>query len=845
MDKNRRVHLSSEQLEDRLVPSLDLTGVEFRTIDGTNNNIALPNQGAAETRQIRFGYGAQFPDGFGDAIITATTTPRSRPSPRTISNTIHAQSGSLLSARRLTDWAFQWGQFVTHDMDLTRNGPEFNRLSTGETGDFSIPVTDPNDPLGPNPIPFNRSQFDAGTGVPGARREVVNSITSYIDGSLVYGSDPVRAAALRTGQGGKLKTTANGLLPPLNTAGLPNANASGLPDDQLFLTGDVRANEQVNLTVVHTLFIREHNRLADRIAEKNPGLSDEQIYQVARRIVGAEMQIITYEEYLPAVLGSLAPNPDAAVYNPNTNATITNSFAHAAFRFGHSQISPATLLVNQQGQTVGTLSVRQAFFNPNFLKNNPGNVDLALKGLAFQIGQESDVLLVDEIRNSLFGPPGAGGLDLGALDIQRGRDHGLPDFNTLRRLYGVAPVTSFEEISSDPAIVAKLRQLYPDLPQPDGTVIRGFNNIDPFVGMLAEDHLPGTSIGPTINAIVGNQFERLRDGDRFFYTNDTFLQSDAVKQIFDVEKVTLAKIIKLNTGVVNMQDNIFFLPSPQLAATRPASEVVSAPLTAEQAEPLLDEARDRWQATGADASFLDSVEVQVADLPGTMLGQASDNSVWLDVNAAGWGWFLDATPWDDAEFTTPGDQGEQERMDLLTTMMHELGHVLGLEDLDPSAHAGELMAATLTAGTRRLPTTGEVKDSPAESNTTVTLTDTRTGQVLAVNEADNVSQLILVGSDSAADLFNLFIATANGGIEDGVLVHGRSSANDAMNVYGTTGDDTFAVGSQTVVVNGNTIHHSGLEKIRIITRGGNDDVQIDPDIAAIVEVLSSWDPLNG
>ena len=140
MNQMRRVRLGCERLEDRQLLSGDLlTGIEWRTIEGTNNNLPNPTQGAAETRQIRFGYTAQFPDGFGDAIITAPQ----RANPRTISNTIHAQSGSVLSQRNLTDWAFQWGQFITHDLDLTNNGPQFNVLSTGAVGDFRIPIEDP------------------------------------------------------------------------------------------------------------------------------------------------------------------------------------------------------------------------------------------------------------------------------------------------------------------------------------------------------------------------------------------------------------------------------------------------------------------------------------------------------------------------------------------------------------------------------------------------------------------------------------------------------------------------------------------------------------------------------
>lgn len=551
--RSRRRRHVLEMLEARQMLAadpLDLSGVEWRTIDGTNNNAAAPDQGAAETRQIRFGYGAQFPDGFGDAIIVEPQ----RANPRTISNVLHAQEGDVLSERHLTDWIFQWGQFITHDMDLTHTGPEFDELFAGGTGDFSIPVLDPNDPLGPNPIPFHRSEYDPLTGTPDPfpgttrlnRREVMNSVTSYIDASMVYGSDDERAAALRTFEGGKLQTGAFGLL-PTNDNGLPNEDALGV-GNALFLAGDVRANEQIGLTAVHTLFLREHNRLADAIADVYPELNDEEIYQFARRIVGAEMQIITYEEYLPAMLGfDLAPKPEDAVYDPEVNAAITNSFAHAVFRFGHSQISEETLLVNNRDNVVGSVSIREAFFNPDILKDNPANVGRLLKGLASQTAQENDLLLVDGVRNNLFGPPGAGGLDLGALDIQRGRDHGLPDYNTLRNAYGIGRVTSFAEITSDPVVQQQLEDLF-------GTV----DNIDPFVGALAEDHVPGSSAGPFIHAVVGNQFERLRDGDRFFYTQDAFLQSETVGRVIDLEEISLANIIRWNTGISNIQDNVFF-----------------------------------------------------------------------------------------------------------------------------------------------------------------------------------------------------------------------------------------------------------------------------------------------
>lgn len=498
------------------------------TFDGSANNVRRQTMNEAHTPLYRF-VPADYADGF------AAMAGADRLSARIISTRISRQNQSRPNPLGLTDFLWQWGQFLDHDIDLT------DGADPAEAANIAVPSGDRwFDPArtGTVEIAFNRSLYEE-VGSPPVR-EQINEITGWIDASNVYGSSEDRAAALRTMDGtGRLRTSDGNLL-PFNVDGLSNAGGNSA---ELFVAGDVRANEQVGLAVMHTLFVREHNRLAEQLAAESPRLDGDAVYEGARRLVSGMMQAITFNEFLPALLGPdlLAPYEG---YDSGVDARIMNVFSTAAYRLGHSLLSPTLLRLDADMQEIpqGNLSLADAFFAPARLTQE-GGIEPVLRGLASQVCQDYDVFVIDEVRNFLFGPPGAGGFDLAALNIQRGRDHGLAGYNQVRVAFGLPPKASFAEVTSDRAVARRLADAY-DTP----------DDMDVWVGGLAEDPLPDAMVGELVGVIVADQFSRLRDGDRFWY--ERVLTRSEQRMVDDS---TLADIIRRNTDIgAELGDNDVF-----------------------------------------------------------------------------------------------------------------------------------------------------------------------------------------------------------------------------------------------------------------------------------------------
>jgi hypothetical protein len=592
----------------------------WRSLDGSRNNLAHPAWGRAGTQYRRVAQ-PSYADGVGSMV--------GGPSPRHVSNRIFNDIGqNLFSENGVSQWGWAWGQFLDHDFGLRNETP-------AERAPIAFDRHDPLEQFKSDlPIDFARTPAAHGTGVT-VPREQINTISSYIDASNVYGVTKSRLHWLRNGAA--LLLTRDGYLPRATARGAA-APAMDLMGPLLghpanaVVAGDVRANENVALTAIHTLFAREHNRI---VASLPRSLSADAKFEIARRIVGAEIQYITYTQFLPALGVQLDPYEG---YDPKVDAAVSNEFAVVGYR-AHSMIhgefdvkaKAATYSARQlrrfrregiavekdRGTLELTVPLNLAFGNPDLLHEI--GLGPMLASLASERQYKNDEQIDNALRSVLFEIPKPGVTDpaacgkpivnprcftgvqdLGAIDIQRGRDHGMPSYNALRRAYGLAPTDSFTAVTgetsdrfprrlasrganpvNDPhsldfvrlqdaqghviplrsdaarenavvgirrtTLAARLKAIY-------GTV----GKLDAFVGMLSEQHVPGTEFGQLQLAMWKKQFEAVRDGDRFFYLNDPLLPTLESRYGLDYSR-SLANVIRMNTGA-RPQADVFEAP---------------------------------------------------------------------------------------------------------------------------------------------------------------------------------------------------------------------------------------------------------------------------------------------
>lgn len=458
--------------------------------------------------------------------------------PMTVARGLFDQEGSDPNDMGVSALFTTWGQFIDHDMSITPEGED----EIMENPAFAHGV--------------GRSEFIDGTGTDGPR-EFGNAITWQMDASMVYGSNSGRTDDVRSFEGGRMATTddptsTHGLLPQATPETVMAGDTSG--DDAVYLAGDVRANENPNLLSLHTLMVREHNYWADRLAEEHPDWTDQQLFDGAREIVEFEIQKITYEEWLPLLIGGSIP--DDLSHDPAVDGQVALEFSTAAFRFGHTMVASRLDRTNEDGTEApgGHLTLMDAFFNAGVVREQ--GIDSLLRGQTGQFAEELDTKVIDDLNFFLRTPDGVSGFSLPALNLMRAADHGMGSYVDVRAalLGDIDPdtldPTDFSIITSDPALQAELASVY-------ATV----HDVDLWVGGLAEDHVDGTLSGPLFTHIISDQFTRTARGDETFGKLSPELGEDIIAE---VRGSSLDDVILRNTDIDTLQENPFLMETRAL-----------------------------------------------------------------------------------------------------------------------------------------------------------------------------------------------------------------------------------------------------------------------------------------
>ncbi|XP_078321657.1 salivary peroxidase/catechol oxidase-like isoform X2 [Crassostrea virginica] len=535
----------------------------YRSVDGSCNNINHPDWGAAITPQPRY-QPAQYDDAFNSPRATGRDG-NPLPSTREISNTLFRAPGDCTEtdhARTLMVMA--WGQFIDHDLvatpvtkgdgaPITCCGAEVQNRE--DCFPITVPTDDPH--FNDSCMEFVRSApAPPGDGCQAGAREQINQITSFIDGGVVYGDSELQWLSLVDLDTGSVLTSDGNLLPSGGQCKLSN------PDDYCQLAGDHRVNVVPSLGGNHLLFVREHNRIAEELRKVRPDWDARTLFQETRKIIGALLQQVTYGEFLPSILSDqdidrfnlrLQRRDFSSSYNSSINPAAKNVFNAAAFRFGHSMIPPTTAyILRDYMNRLGSTPTESTFLDPHMLVTKSGRKvpDLA-RFVVTSNSMKMDNYFEEAVRDHLFEDAQGHGFDLSALNLQRGRDHGLPPYNAWRRWCGLPVATDFAGM---PDMSDENKALFAD-------VYSIVDDIDVFAGGVAETPDDGAAVGPLFSCIIGNQFRDFKDGDRYWYERKG-VEGFSRDQLNEIRKVKLSKLVCENLGVDPIQEDVFHIPTP-------------------------------------------------------------------------------------------------------------------------------------------------------------------------------------------------------------------------------------------------------------------------------------------
>ncbi|VIO91716.1 Uncharacterized protein BM_BM4466 [Brugia malayi] len=528
---------------------------EYQRYDGWFNNLANPHWGTVGSHLHR-----DAPSRYEDGVYMLNNN---LPSARAISELVFKGPSGIPNKRNVTTMLAFFSQVIAYEImqsTLVSCPLEMHKIPVPRCDAIFDAQC-----MGKTEIPFVRAKYDKKTGHGfNAPREQMNERTSWIDASFLYSTQEPWVAALRAWNNGSLLEGPMKDYPPLNGPRIPLINPAPpqihrlMNPERLFMLGDPRTNENPGLLSLGLILYRWHNIQAKRIQEEHPNWTDEEVFQGARRWVIATLQKITLYDFLPVMLADEKAIPPYEKYKPLVPPGISHAFATAAFRFPHTIVPPALLLRKRTNgkcefrDEVGgypALRLCQNWWNAQDIVQEY-SVDEIVLGMASQIAEGEDAIVVEDLRDFVFGPMHFTRLDVVSSSIMRGRDNGLPPYNELRQSYNL-PIKDWVTINpvmykEKPKIFHELEKLY------EGDI----SKLDAYVGGMLETN--GEGPGELFRAIILDQFLRLRDGDRFWFEN-TWNGIFTEEEIEQIHSTTLRDIIRETTFIDEheLQENVF------------------------------------------------------------------------------------------------------------------------------------------------------------------------------------------------------------------------------------------------------------------------------------------------
>ncbi|XP_003247028.1 peroxidase-like isoform X2 [Acyrthosiphon pisum] len=540
----------------------------YRTVDGTCNNLRNPLWGSSETPYIRLAEAA-YDD--GNYEVRKQVDGSKLPRPRQLQlETFLPKSKDYLDSNNYH--LMQFGQWANHDISLMppdTTGPErccsvrIVEINSNSPYQCQLAIEIPtNDPVlkryNQTCMEFKRAMTAANNfGCPVTPQTPMNQATSFFDASQLYGHKLETANSIRSFDGGKLKTD---IINGHEFCPQKKRQGSLLCDDRenvniCFEAGDPRLNQHFGLTAYTTMFTRFHNIVTDKLQEINPEWSDEVLYQEARKFIGALNQIIVYRDYLPILLGkSFTKRVGLDVsknrrtqYNPAIMPQLTTEFAGGAFRVPHNTLPSTYDYINKNYEVVDSVKFYQWMSKPDPLVLG-NNFDQIVRGMTTSPGRLFTPSFNFFISNLMFHTHLTGNEDLLSVDIQRGRDVGVPPYTVVRKLCGFPEVNSFEDLLSIIPYydVKSLKKQY-------ATVY----DIDLLVGALLEPPVGGGTVGQTAQCILADVFYRIRFGDRFFFDVRGQPGSYSLAQLRTLRNIDLGHVLCATTELDEVPMDIF------------------------------------------------------------------------------------------------------------------------------------------------------------------------------------------------------------------------------------------------------------------------------------------------